>query len=200
MHPNPQFHWRDPAAMRGFVRESAFGTLFLATPDGPRVAHVPVVFLADDRIGFHLARSNALAPHLDGARALFVAQGAHAYVSPDWYGLPDQVPTWNYLAVELEGAVSRMADDDLMVLLDALSAAQEASLAPKPAWTRDKMTPGIAEKMARAITGFTLDIAAWRGTRKLGQNKTLDVRLNAAQGVADAGHPEMAALMREARA
>lgn len=186
--------------MRDFVAGESFGALFLPTPDGPRVAHVPVVFLDDDRLGFHLARANALTPHLNGAHGLFVVQGAHGYVSPDWYGIEDQVPTWNYLAVELEGIARQTDETGLMAIIDALSAKHERRLAPKPVWTRDKMTPGLADKMAKGITGFTLEIAAWRGTRKLGQNKTQEVRLRAADGVEAAGDPELAALMREAGA
>ena len=71
MHPNPTFRWDDRDAMRAFAAEVGFGMLFLTTPDGPRVAHVPFIFLDDDRIGFHIARGNALAKHLDGADAVF---------------------------------------------------------------------------------------------------------------------------------
>ena len=93
MHPDPTFGWRDQQALRAFVGAQRFGMLFAQTPDGPAVAHIPVVWLDDRRIGFHLSRGNRLAKHVDGARALFVVNGPHAYVSPDWYGLADQVPT-----------------------------------------------------------------------------------------------------------
>ncbi|MET0240819.1 MAG: FMN-binding negative transcriptional regulator, partial [Sphingobium sp.] len=135
-----------------------------------------------EQIAFHLARANPMTPHLDGARALFVAQGADAYVSPDWYGLPDQVPTWNYVAVELTGTARRLDDDALLPLIDALSTEHEARLSPKPVWTSAKMTPGLAQRMTGAIAGFTLDITGWRGTRKLNQNKNDAAR----QGVVDA--------------
>lgn len=196
MHPNPIVQWQDRAEMRAFVAAESFGALFLATPDGPRVANVPVVFLAEERIGFHLANGNALTRHLDGVRALFMVQGPHGYVSPDWYGQADQVPTWNYLAVELEGIATRTDTAGLLAIIDALSDEHERRLAPKPVWTRDKMTPGLVDKMAKAITGFTLDIDAWRGTSKLGQNKSEPVRHAAAQGLDEAGNAVLAALMR----
>jgi transcriptional regulator len=186
--------------MRAFVAEQAFGALFLVTPEGPRVAHTPVVFLDDTHVGFHLSRANALAAHLDGARTLFVAQGPHGYISPDWYGVDDQVPTWNYVTVELEGIVRQTDEAGLLAIVDALSDAHERRLAPKPVWTRDKMTPGLAEKMAGAITGYTLEIDQWRGTCKLGQNKTPEVRLRAAGAAEAAGHAALAGLMRSTTA
>lgn len=196
MHPAAPFHWQDRDAMRAFVESRAFGALFCATPEGPRVAHVPVVFESADRILFHLARTNALAPHLDGSRGLFVVHGPDGYISPDWYGIDDQVPTWNYIAVELEGTLTRTADDGLPALIDRLSADREERLAPKQPWTRDKMKPGATELMMRGISGWSMDIEHWRGTRKLGQNKPEHVRMAAADGAAGAGQTEIAGEMR----
>jgi len=197
MHPAPTFRWPDQAAMRAFVADIAFGTLFAQTSDGPRVAHVPAIWLDDDRIGFHLSRGNALARHLEAAQALFVVTGAHAYVSPDYYGLPDQVGTWNYQAVELEGMVAALPDDRLPALLDALSDDREARLAPKPPWRRDKMTPGLFDKMTKAITGYEMRITAMRGTDKRGQHKPVAASAAVADRLDEAGDHGMATLMRD---
>ncbi len=198
VHPDRQFRWEDREAMRAFVADRRFGALFAETPGGPAVAHVPVVWLDVDRIGFHLSRGNRLSPHLDGRRALFLVDGPHGYVSPDWYGLEDQVPTWNYVAVELEGTVTAMDADGLPALIDALSRDSEDRLAPKPAWTRDKMREGLFETMMGAITGYDMRVTQWRGTRKLGQNKPLAARMAAADGLEAAGDRAIAALMRAA--
>ena len=197
MHPNAAFRWEDRDAMRDFACEIGFAMVFAATPDGPRVAHVPFVFLDEARIGFHLARGNGLARHLDGSEALIVINGPDAYVSPDWYGIDDQVPTWNYLSVEMQGPVAKMDREALIAQADALSAAHEARLAPKPAWTRDKMTHGVFDRMLGAITGFEMTITAWRGTAKLAQGKPEAARMRVADALDGAGQRAMALLMRE---
>jgi transcriptional regulator len=197
MHPNAAFRWEDRAAMRALVAEIGFGALFAATPDGPRVAYVPAVWDGDDRLLFHLARGNALTRHLAGATALFTVLGPDGYVSPDWYGLDrNQVPTWNYVAVELEGAVTPLDREALVTQLDALAGQQEARLAPKKPWTRGKMEPSAFDAMLRGITGFALDVRAWRGTTKLNQNKPESARLAAADALTDAGRPAIAHWMR----
>ncbi len=196
MHPSATFRWEDRNAMRAFAAEVGFGMLFLTTPDGPRVAHVPFVFLDEDRIAFHLARGNAVTKHLDGAEALFVINGPDGYISPDWYGTPDQVPTWNYVALELQGPVRKMNEAALIAQADALSATHEARLAPKPPWTRDKMVDGLFDKMLRGISGFEMTVTAWRSTVKLGQNKSAEVRAAAADGAEAAGNWAIAHLMR----
>ncbi len=196
MHPNPHFRWEDRDALRAFATEVGFGQLFAATPDGPRVAHIPFVFTSDDSIAFHLARGNGIARHLHGLEALFVVNGPDAYISPDWYETDDQVPTWNYLALELQGPVTKIDDAALTAQADALSALHEARLAPKTPWTRTKMSPGLFEKMRGAIIGFEMRITAWRGTAKLGQNKAPDVRARVADALDAQGKRAMAHLIR----
>lgn len=195
MHPNRAFAWEDREAMLALVADIAFCTICV---DGPALVHAPVIVAGPDRLRFHVARSNKAASALDGARAIVSCLGPDAYVSPDWYGTPDQVPTWNYLAVEAEGPLRRLADDELAALLDDLSAAHEARLLPKIQWTRAKMSPGRFEAMLKAITGFEMTIEDLRGTRKLGQNKKDGERRGAADGLAPFD-PAMAALMREAK-
>ena len=198
MHPNSAYRWDDRAALRGFAEAIGFGMLFAPTPDGPRVAHVPFVFLDEGRIGFHIARGNGIAKHLAGSDALLVVNGPDGYVSPDWYQLDNnQVPTWNYLAAEFEGPVSRLEPDALIAQIDALTAAQESRLAPKPVWTRGKMDEGRFGKMLGAIQGFELRVTGWRSTAKLSQNKPEAARLSAADAVEAAGNRALALLMRE---
>ena len=191
MHPNRAFAWQDETAMLAFVADVAFCTI---CAEGLALVHAPVVVAGPDRLRFHVSRGNRAAD-LDGKRAIISCLGPDAYISPDWYGSPDQVPTWNYLAVEAEGPLRRLGEDELADLLDALSEAHERRLAPKPAWTRAKMAPGRFEAMLKAITGYELRIEALRGTRKLGQNKKDEERSGAAEGLAPI-NPELAALMR----
>jgi transcriptional regulator len=126
MHPNRAFAWEDRDATLAFVADIAFATI---AAEGPVVAHAPVLVAGPDRILFHVSRGNRA--KLEGRRAIFSVLGPDAYISPDWYGVDDQVPTWNYLAVEAEGPLRRLEESELADLLDALSAAHEARLAPK---------------------------------------------------------------------
>ena len=72
---------------------------------------------------FHVARGNPLAALADGKSSwLLAVNGADAYISPDWYVSPDQVPTWLYQSVHLTGAVRKLSDAELAVQIDTLSA------------------------------------------------------------------------------
>jgi transcriptional regulator len=194
MHPNRKFHIADRAEMAALVRQEGFGSVVVQTQEGLRAVHVPVL-LDGDRLRFHVSRGNLVHGALmAGCEALFVASGAHAYVSPDWYGLDDRVPTWSYVAVELNGPVTPLTSDALVRLLDDMSDEHEEKLAPKKVWRRDKMTEGRFEAMLKAITGFEMEVRDWRGTAKIDQDKPAEVRERIGAALADRGEAAMAAL------
>ncbi|HZF94553.1 MAG TPA: FMN-binding negative transcriptional regulator [Allosphingosinicella sp.] len=195
MHPNRKFHIADRAEMAALVREAGFGTLVVQTGAGLRAVHVPVV-LDGERLLFHVSRGNLVhAALLGGCEALFIANGPHAYISPDWYGLENRVPTWSYVAVELNGRCSPLDAAVLVRLLDDMSAEHEARLAPKAPWVRGGLSPGFFEGLLKGITGFAMEIAQWRGTKKIDQDKPADVRARLADALAEQGEAEMAHLV-----
>lgn len=175
MHPQGVFRTDDQEALLAHLARLPFVTL-VARPAGRLlVAHAPVVVRQQGQgvaLDFHLSRGNALAEALNtGFQAVAVSLATDAYISPDWYASADQVPTWNYVSVEAEGPVAALDGAGLVALLDDLSAQEEARLAPKPAWTRAKMSPGKFEQMSRAIVGARMRVERLEGTTKLSQNK-----------------------------
>jgi transcriptional regulator len=161
--------------------------------------HVPVL-LEGESVRFHVSKGNAVHSSLcGGSEALLLVDGGHAYVSPDWYGLDDRVPTWNYVAVELNGRVRPLGGEELVRFLDHLSDEHERRLAPKPIWKRQKMSAGRFEGLLKAISGFEMEITAWRGTAKIDQDKPEEVRGRIAEALEARGEPHMAALVRAGR-
>lgn len=195
MHPNPLYRSDDHAADAAMVDAIGFGMIFAATPDGPRVAHTPLLMSDQGKVQFHLARNNALARHLDGATALVVINGPDAYVSPRWYANRDTVPTWDYVALELEGQVQRMDDAGLEAFLHAAIARHESRLGGEQ-WRAEESSEKVWAGLFRGIVGFELTIAARRPTHKLSQNKSPQERHAIADGLAAAGHPALADLVR----
>jgi transcriptional regulator len=195
MHPNPLFRTEDRALMEALIDEIGFGMVFLATPDGPRVAHTPLLSTGDGAVKFHLARSNALTRHLAGATALVTVNGPDGYVSPRWYANRDTVPTWDYVALELEGRVRRMADAELEVFLHAVISKHETRIGGD-AWRAEEASAKLWAGLFRGIVGFELEILAWRPTIKLSQKKAPEERATIAAGLEAAGSPALAQLMR----
>ena len=204
MHPNPAFR-QDPREKNlAFARERGFGLLTINGPDGPLAAHIPFLLNADASFAeLHLARSNPIARAPLPAPALIAISGPDAYISPDWYGphaeVPDQVPTWNYVAVHLRGVLEPLPDDALHPHVDALSAEHEGRIEGKRPWTSAKMTEGAMPRMLRMILPFRFRVTSVDGTWKLNQNKPPEIRARAATALSKGGASAqvIAALMRD---
>jgi transcriptional regulator len=197
MHPNKAFRFDSDAAMLDWAFARGFAHVVAATADGPVVAHAPIVPAGDGTVRFHLARGNRLTSLLDGAHVILSIAGPDGYISPNWYADPvQQVPTWNYVAVEIEGTARLLDEQDLTEQLDALAALHEPRVIPENPWTRAKLDDDRFQAMLRAITGFEVTIEAVRGTRKLGQNKTEADRAGTIEGLARSGNTALADLMR----
>ncbi len=200
MHPNPLFRSEDRALFEALIDEIGFGMVFLTTPDGPRVAHTPLVSNRDGTVQFHLARGNGITRWLDGETALLTVNGPDGYISPRWYGDRATVPTWDYVALELEGRVRRMDSEGLEGLLHALILRHEGRLPDMPTaepWHAEETPPDMWRKLLGAIVGFELEVLAWRPTIKLSQNKSVDERAQIAAGLDQSGSPALAQLIRE---
>ncbi len=192
MHPNPAFRTTEIAQNIEFARKRGFGTLAINAPDGPLISHIPFLLSEDGSYAdFHLVRSNPITRALP-TQAVIAVSGADSYISPDWYEVDDQVPTWNYVAVHLRGKVTAQPQDTLRDLLDRQSEQNEALFLPKVPWTADKMTPDVLTRMMRSIVPCQLQIEGIQGTWKLGQNKDDVVRENAANHLEQVEHLQAA--------
>ena len=196
MHPNPVFRTATTQQNLAFARSRGFGQLSVNGGVGPLAAHVPFVLDDTGEVAFlHLVRSNPILQALDQPLpALLAVAGPDAYVSPDWYGLPDQVPTWNYVAVHLRGPLERLPETRLGEVLDLLTDGLETRLAPKTPWRADKMDGQTRGRMMRAIVPLRMQIEEVEGTWKLSQNKPDAARLRAADAVSAGIGQELGAL------
>ncbi len=169
-----------------------FAHIFASSPDGPVVVHAPIARVGRS-IRFHVARSNRAAPFLDDTPILASIAGPHGYVTPNWYEHPqDQVPTWNYVAIEIDGIARRVDEERLREQLDALADAHE----PRPGpWTLAKTDPAKVAAMLRAIVGFEIEVSEIRGTAKLHQHKSEADRQGVRIGLRSIGNEALAGAM-----
>lgn len=206
MYTPPHFK-PDRAASLAFAEARGFGTLCAWDGTRPIASALPFYLsYADDgtpHVAFHAARHNPLLNFADATSPWLLAiNGADAYVSPDWYVSPDQVPTWLYQSVHLTGPVRKLSDDELAVQIDTLSAIFEGRLAPKKPWTSAKMTAGRLEAMKKGIVGLVMTVEEIEGSFKLNQHKSEADYAAAANALGAQGEPgaqRIAGLMRETR-
>ena len=199
MHPNKAFDWTDREEMLAFADDRSFAHIFTAADAGLFVVHAPVLITNEGKLWFHVARRNRIAEHLDSRPLLISISGREGYQSANWSVSENQVPTWHYETVEIEGIARKLTDDELVILLDGLSERHEGKHSPEKPWTRDKMEPGKFEAMTKAIVGFEVDPAEIRGTRKFNQHKAADDLAATIEGQHQAGRDDIVAAIAEVR-
>ena len=165
----------DVAALHDVIHQRVFAALASVVDGNVALAYAPLILDAKNGerggVRFHLAMGNPLAKLENGARVLISVVASDAYISPDWYEQPLTVPTWNYIAVEGEGAVQRLSRDELRQQVIDVSAQEEVKLLPKQPWTLDKLAAERVEALLNGIVGFSLPFDRLLGKFKLSQNK-----------------------------
>ena len=177
MYVPEHFALNDPAELSVFIRANPFATI-VSLLDGALVAtHVPVLLDGDAAAGGklvgHFARANTHWRAFDGAaKSLVIFAGPHAYVSPAWYNETPAVPTWNYAAVHVYGAVRAIEDPEaILPVIDRLIAAFDTQ-----GYGPESVPQDYRVNMARGTVGFELTISRVEGKAKLSQNRPVEDR------------------------
>ncbi len=167
----------DRTACLAFAAARGFGLVVGHDGTRPVASSLPfnLAYAADGtpRAQFHVARGNPLAAlAAQGGEWMIAVSGADAYVSPEWYASPDQVPTWLYETVQLGGHVRLVPPANLRAHLDTLTEHFEAEIEGETPWTLDRVTAGRREMLMLAIVGIEMEIEMVDGSAKLNQTKS----------------------------
>lgn len=168
-----------PEVLFDFIEAHPLGALVTASADGLFATHLPLVLHrgrgAHGVLEGHVARAN---PHhrLEPAagEALVIFPGPDAYVSPSWYPAKAEhgrvVPTWNYVAVHVHGAL-RFVEDGAFLRrhLEELTARHEAGR-ERP-WAVGDAPAEYVAGLERAIVGVEVAITRVEGKWKMSQNR-----------------------------
>jgi len=178
-------------AIDELIERYSFGQLTTVVDRRPYVSHVPFLRDAPDRLLCHLAKSNPQTRDVNGAEALAVLSGPHAYVSPAWYESPG-VPTWNYVAAHVYGRVEVIESSArLAELVERLTAVHESD-------SVEPWIPRYEKSQLDHIVGIAIHITEIQGKFKLSQNRPARDRANVIERLRTNGSDnatEVAALM-----
>ncbi|PCJ48701.1 MAG: hypothetical protein COA74_08320 [Gammaproteobacteria bacterium] len=180
----PNYFQLDESEVADFITNNNFATLISIGADGVLVNYAPLLLDSKNNclIG-HLSNDNS---HLqlmnDNQQIVVIFHGADGYVSPNWYKDKTQVPTWNFVKVEVKGRVNLITSDgDKLVILEQLSNFHEHRI--NSDWEMVKVPQDKLAAMLKAITGFKINIESVKGKAKLSQNKSLAERSRVIEGL-----------------
>ena len=174
MYRPPQFDLPDIADIHGIIRANGFAVLVSQAGNGIEATHLPLRLVSDAGNGVlwgHFSKANDHWRAFDGAvEALAIFQGAHTYISPDWYETEKSVPTWNYDAVHAYGKPLIMEEPDAIIArLSDLTAQYEEDRATP--WRVDDLPEDFVRGQLKGIVAFDMPIDRLEGKRKMSQNR-----------------------------
>jgi len=200
MYSPAMFAVTDPAEMSRILANLRLGCLVTKDADGFFGSHLPMLFdPARSVLTGHIAKANSHPARCGDGYALAIFQGANAYVSPNWYPSKVEhgkaVPTWNYEAVHIEGAVTWYDDparlrDHLRNLTDHF---EHDQVTP---WSLDDAPADFIERLLGGIVGVDLHVRSVQIKRKLSQNRTEADRQGVIAGLFDTDDPAASMVAR----
>jgi len=168
------FQETDREILFQFIRNHSFALLVSTGDDGiPVATHLPIELMptADGQLALvgHLAKANPQGKLLARSTpSLAVFSGAHSYISSSWYDHVN-VPTWNYLSVQVTGQTSLLTEDETLNFLRQQVDKYEAKSACPV--SVESMTEGYVRKEMRGFVAFSMTIDTIQGAAKLSQNR-----------------------------
>ncbi len=193
MYLRPTFIETDPRRIAELIEANPFGLLVTHGPDGMDASHIPFVLRETDPIVLegHLAAPNRqCAAIAEGAEALAVFSGPHAYIAPAWYQAQPSVPTWDYCAVHVHGRLMPLDDrGEVVAMLDALANHDPGRFA------FGTLPADYGARMLKGIRSFRLVAARVEAQWKMSQNRSEQDRRGVIAALRRSGQEEVAALI-----
>lgn len=169
MYSPKTFEVDDIQTINQFLNQFSFGQLISQSDDSLVSTHLPFLVDAENRTAMcHMAKANPQWESLSTQTVLISIEGAHGYISPNWYE-SGGVPTWNYQALHAEATCEVIQDPEaLSEMVLAMSDHYEAR-SPKLSFN---------EPMLNAIVGVKFEIQSLTCKFKLSQNRPKEDQIN----------------------
>ena len=185
------FEITDKEEIVSFIHENGFGQLISLVKGKLFSSHLPFLLNEEkNKLIGHMSRQNQQWTEIDNQDVLVTFQGAHDYISPSWYVMPNSPPTWNYQAVHIYGHCTTIHDKkELKNVIDSLTEKYESRL-------EEPWRPSYDENMLHGIVGLELNITNIECKYKLSQNKSLEDRKLVCKKLEELGSQKLAEAMK----
>jgi transcriptional regulator len=173
------------------IRDEPLASLVTMNAGSLFASHIPMVLdAAVSEFGVlrgHVARANTQWKDMDASvEPLAIFSGPQHYITPSWYPgkLDDgkEVPTWNYVVVQVYGPLRVVHDADwLLKHLHELTDASEKGAAP---WSVSDAPADYIQQLVNGIVGLELEIRRIEGKWKVSQNRNARDKQGVMEGLA----------------
>lgn len=156
-----------------FIEENSFAILVNQSNDKINATHIPL-FIEESAnnklvLSGHISKLNPQSENFaENGTVLAIFSGAHSYISSSWYDY-EEVPTWNYMAVHVEGKIEILNEEQKLLHLENLVNKYEKN-SEKPISTKSLSKETMHQ--ANGILAFNIIVTNIDAVKKLSQNKS----------------------------
>ncbi len=159
--------------VKEFISENGFGILITQNDSKLWGTHIPLVLEkaenGKDVLMGHISKGNPQWKYFkDNTKVLVIFPGPHTYISSSWYDHIN-VPTWNYIAVQVYGAIRIIEGEKLINSLKNLMDKYEKN-SVNPVKIED-MPEEFLQDHIKGIAAFEVEIEEIQSAYKLSQNR-----------------------------
>ncbi|OGS73799.1 MAG: protease [Flavobacteria bacterium RIFCSPLOWO2_12_FULL_31_7] len=156
-----------------FIEENSFAILINQSSGKINATHIPLFIEESENnqliLSGHISKLNPQSENFEeNGNVLAIFSGAHSYISSSWYDY-EEVPTWNYLAVHLEGKIEILNEEQKLLHLENLVNKYEKNN-ENPISTKSLSKETM--RQAIGIIAFNIIVENIDAVKKLSQNKS----------------------------
>ena len=156
-----------------FIEENSFAILVNQSNSKINATHIPLFIEKSDEnqliLSGHISKLNPQSENFaENGSVLAIFSGAHSYISSSWYDY-EEVPTWNYMAVHVEGKIEILNEEQKLLHLENLVNKYERN-SEKPISTKSLSKETMSQ--ANGILAFNIIVQNIDAVKKLSQNKS----------------------------
>lgn len=168
MYIPKQYLLKDEQKIRQFIKEYSFAS-FVSMHEGVPVAtHLPLYLSTDHQYLYgHFARANPQWKDIESQQVLAIFSGPHSYISSSWYETKDSVPTWNYVAVHVNGSIEFLKDEEEIRL--SLHHLIDKYETPNSTYDVNAVNSKYMNSLLKGIVPFKVRISSIEAASKLSQ-------------------------------
>jgi len=178
MYIPKKYQQDDVSQYHKLITDYPFATLITHTTSEIDANHIPMILKqinGEYVLQGHIAKANPLWKMVqDNEQVLVIFYGPNCYISPNHYLTKKEtgrvVPTWNYVAVHVQGSISFIDDNQWNYnMINDLTNLHEAQQSIP--WAISDAPKEYIDKMLPAIVGFEIKILSMTGKWKVSQNQ-----------------------------
>lgn len=174
MYTSERFAEHDRQEIMDLVARNGLAALVSWGGNGFAATHVPLLLdpgAVDGSMIGHMARAN---PHWrqmsDGDPVVAIFRAPDAYVTPTFYVIEEDVPTWNYAAAHVHGHWEGVPDmAGTRQILEHTVELQERIHGA--GWQLSDICPRLVASLARGVYAFRIRVDRIEAVQKMSQDK-----------------------------